>query len=129
MGTSLKAEYLLIHNIKALLADRNVDAAALAFAIGHSQAWISKILSGDRKMKLSDIDAVADFFGLTVSQLLSHGISSFTERRKRDRRSGDERRSGLDHRRARPQHTSGPFRMREFPSRPRKPGDEPDAVQ
>lgn len=111
---TLKAEYLLIQNIKALLHDRNVDAAALAFAIGHSQAWISKILSGDRRMKLKDIEATADFFGLTVSQLLCHGISPFTERRKRDRRSGDDRRGGMD-RRASSGRPADPFRHREFP--------------
>lgn len=93
----MKAEILLVQNIRSLLAARGVDAAALAFAVGHSQAWISKILSGDRFMKLADMDAIADFFGLTVSQLLQHGIAPLTERRRRDRRCGQDRR-GKDRR-------------------------------
>jgi transcriptional regulator with XRE-family HTH domain len=90
----LKLDYILVENIRALLIARNIDQGDMAFAVGHSQAWISKILSGDRKMSLSDVDRVAAFFGLTGAQLLSHGISSMTERRQQDRRSGVDRRKG-----------------------------------
>lgn len=94
-----KADYLLVHNIRALLAARKVDAKTLAFSVGHSQAWISKILNGDRKVRLVDIDAIADFFGLTCSQLLAPGISAVTERRRHERRVSADRRSGKDRRR------------------------------
>lgn len=60
---------------------------------GHKPAWISKILDGERGMKLSDLDKVADFFGLTVSQLLQQGISPLTERRRHQRRGGSDRRT------------------------------------
>lgn len=89
----LKAEYLLIQNIRALLAARGVDDKALAMYCGHKPAWLSKILSGERGIGLPDLDKVADFFGLTASQLLQQGISPLTERRRAERRSGDERRA------------------------------------
>lgn len=94
----LKASYLLVQNIRALLAARGEDAKALAVWSGHKPAWLSKILSGDRGIRLSDLDKIADFFGLTVAQLFQHGISPLTERRKADRRSGDDRRAGKDRR-------------------------------
>lgn len=64
----LKLDYILVENIRALLLARNLDQGDMAFAVGHSNAWISKILSGDRKMSLTDVDKVAAFFGLTGSQ-------------------------------------------------------------
>jgi transcriptional regulator with XRE-family HTH domain len=88
----LKANYLLIQNVRALLAARGVDDKALAMFCGHKPAWLSKIMAGERGICLPDLDKVADFFGLTAAQLLSHGISPLTERRKGERRTADERR-------------------------------------
>jgi transcriptional regulator with XRE-family HTH domain len=90
----LKARVLLVQNIRALLAARGVDDKALAMYCGHRPAWLSKILADERGMNLHDMDKVADFFGLAVSQLLQHGISPLTERRRRERRRGTERRQG-----------------------------------
>ena len=87
----LKASRLLVENIRALLTRRGIDDKALAMWCGHKPAWLSKIMSGERGMGLSDMDKVADFFGLTVSQLLCHGIAPLTERRRADRRSGVHR--------------------------------------
>lgn len=95
---SLKASYLLVQNIRSLLAARGEDAKALALWAGHRPAWLSKILSGDRGIKLSDLDKIADFFGLTVAQMFQHGISALTERRRGDRRGGKDRRTGQDRR-------------------------------
>lgn len=122
----LKANYLLVQNVRALLAARGEDAKALALWAGHRPAWLSKILSGDRGVKLSDLDKIADFFGLTVAQLFQHGISSLTERRKGERRSGQDRRTGKDRRgagdaRLHPELAS-PFQSREHPNG--KPDDE-----
>ena len=89
----LKASRLLVENIRALLTRRNIDDKALAMWCGHKPAWLSKIMGGERGMGLSDMDKVADFFGLTVSQLLQHGISPLTERRRGDRRAGADRRA------------------------------------
>lgn len=90
---SLRANYLLVENIRALLAARGTDDKALAMWCGHKPAWLSKILSGERGIKLPDLDKVADFFGLTVAQLFHHGISGLTERRHTQRRNGGERRT------------------------------------
>lgn len=117
----LKANYLLVQNVRALLAARGEDAKSLALWAGHRPAWLSKILSGDRGVKLSDLDKIADFFGLTVAQLFQHGISSLTERRKGERRSGQDRRTGKDRRgagdaRLHPE-LSSPFQPREHPKK------------
>jgi len=92
-----KANYLLVQNIQSLLAGRG-ETARLAQWAHHKPAWLSKILAGDRGIKLSDLDKIADFFGLTVAQLFQHGISPLTERRRTNRRSGTDRRSGQDRR-------------------------------
>lgn len=98
-----RADVLLTQNIRALLAARGEDDQALAMWCGHKAAWISKILSGERGVKLKDLGKIADFFGLTVAELFQHGISPLTERRSgRDRRTGADRRSGEDRRQARP---------------------------
>lgn len=93
-----RAKFLLIENIKALLDARGVDQEALAMWCGHSPPWLSKILSGERGVKIADLDKIADFFGLTVAQLLTHGISALTERRKAERRTTKDRRTGKDRR-------------------------------
>lgn len=108
----VKAERILLENIRALMAERGIDNKTLAFAVGHSEAWISKILSGDRKMKLSDIDRVSDFFGLTAAQMLEFGIAPLLERRRRERRSGEDRRK-QDRRAA--HETERPFRRLGIP--------------
>lgn len=95
---TLKASYLLVQNIQALLAARGETAKSLAMWAGHKPAWLSKILSGDRGIRLSDLDKIADFFGLTVAQLFQHGISPLTERRRVERRSKTDRRTGNDRR-------------------------------
>lgn len=97
---TLKANFLLVQNIQSLLAARGETAKSLAQWAGHKPAWLSKILSGDRGIKLSDLDKIADFFGLTVAHLFQHGISTLTERRRTARRTGKDRRSGTDRRRA-----------------------------
>lgn len=94
----LKVQYLLIQNIRSLLDKRRIPDKELAFATGHSQPWLSKILKGERNLRVEDLDGIAEFFGLTVYELLSPGISTLTERRsgierrKGDRRSGEDRR-------------------------------------
>lgn len=97
----LRAELLLVRNIEALLDRRGIDKQALAMWCGHKPAWISKILSGERGVQIKDLGKIADFFGLTVSQLFQHGISPLTERRKTERRRPDDRRCGRDRRQPR----------------------------
>jgi transcriptional regulator with XRE-family HTH domain len=114
---TLKANYLLVENIRALLAARGEDDKALAMWCGHKPAWLSKIMSGERGIKLPDLDRVADFFGLTVAQLFQHGISPLTERRRAERRSGKDRR-------VRDRRGSSDARLHPELARPRKRDDE-----
>lgn len=105
----MKARFLLVENVKALLVARQEDQQALARWAGHSPPWLSKILNGDRGMSLKDVDKIADFFGLAVSDLFLPGISALTERRRGQRRGGRERRSGLERRGTRPElHADAP---------------------
>lgn len=95
----MRASYLLIHNLKALIHSRGVTAHDLAFFCGHKGAWASKILSGQRGIAVDDLDKVADFFGVTVDQLFRPGIASVLERRRSlDRRQGPEDRRQSDRR-------------------------------
>jgi hypothetical protein len=71
----VRADLLLRRNIEALLTARRLDAKALARWCGHKGPWISKILAGERGVQLDDLGKIADFFGLSVSQLFQHGIS------------------------------------------------------
>ena len=96
---TLRADILLAENIRTLLNVRGIDAQALAIWCGHKPAWISKILNNERGVQVRELGQIADFFGLTVPQLFEPGISPLTERRHRQRRTGQERRSGEDRRR------------------------------
>lgn len=95
---SLKADKLLVENIRTLLYRRGIDAKALARWCGHEPAWLSKILKGERGMQVADVGRVAEFFGLTVSELFSPGISPLTERRQHTRRTLADRRQVPDRR-------------------------------
>lgn len=97
-GQTLTVKELLIRNVKALLADRKIDDKALSMWAGHKPPWISKILAGTRGVQLEDLGKIADFFGLTVAELLTHGRSFETDRRRTTRRAGTDRRSGRDRR-------------------------------
>lgn len=99
MKRDLRADYLLVENIRTLLSVRGIDDSALAIWCGHKPAWLSKILSKERGMPVRELGKVADFFGLTVSQLFQPGISPLTERRINTRRCEKDRRSGIDRRR------------------------------
>lgn len=99
MRRDLRTDVLLVENIRALLSARGVDASALAVWCGHRAAWISKIMSFERGCRVKDLGRIADFFGLSVADLLTHGISPLTERRRVHRRSGQDRRAGQDRRR------------------------------
>jgi hypothetical protein len=118
MRRELRADYLLAENIRTLLSIRRIDASALAVWCGHKGAWISKILSNERGVKVSELGSIADFFGLTVSQLFQAGISPLTERRKAQRRNGLDRRSGADRRQPSSERHPVHHSVRPFPVRP-----------
>lgn len=94
----LKADRLLKHNIDSLLKARGQTRHELALYCRRSDAWLSKIMSGDesggdRNVPLKYLDRIADFFGVATYQLFQPGISPLTERRLvHERRSGRDRR-------------------------------------
>lgn len=90
---SLRAVTLLRQNVLDLLRTKGYLQKDLAFAMKRDPTTINKFLTGKREIQLSDLDRVADFFGLATYQLFQPGISSRTERRSgHDRRLGRERR-------------------------------------
>lgn len=38
--------------------------------MGHSEAWLSNVLNGTRGLRIVDLDKVADFFRIPVSELI-----------------------------------------------------------
>jgi hypothetical protein len=121
MKRSLRADLLLVENVRTLLSVRGLDDSALAVWCGHKPAWISKILSHERGVPLKDLGKIADFFGLTVSQLLQDGISPLTERRRGERRQPINRRSGQDRRQAPELRPAIHPDVNPFPPRKRRP--------
>lgn len=80
-------------NIDALLKGRRLTRKDLADWCRKSESWISKIMKEDhREFPLKYWDRMADFFGISAYQLLQPGISAYTERRAKQRRSGQDRR-------------------------------------
>lgn len=94
MASGLKATVIMRENVRSLLSARKESQADLAKWLRHDRSWINKFLNGERQMQMKDLDRVADFFGIATYQLFQPGISALTERRKRDRRVGRERRIG-----------------------------------
>jgi len=94
----IKADQLLARNIRALLRARREDDAALALWCGHRPAWLSKILNGERGIRIKDLGRIADFFGIQVADLFHYGIDPLLERRKGERRTPIERRTEIDRR-------------------------------
>lgn len=95
---SIKADKLLAENIRTLLYRRGIDQKDLAQWCGHKPAWLTKILKGERGVQMDEVGMIADFFGLTVAELFSPGISPLAERRKQPRRGQVDRRQLHDRR-------------------------------
>lgn len=89
----MRAANQLRENIRSLLEARHENQKDLAFYLKRHPTTISKFLKGQREVQLSDLDGIADFFGIATYQLFQPGISLLTERRSGlDRRKGRERR-------------------------------------
>jgi DNA-binding Xre family transcriptional regulator len=104
---AVKANYLLKHNIDAMLKARNQHRKELAQWCRRSEAWMSKIFTDpNRGVPLKYLDRISDFFGVATYQLLQPGIGALTERRSKAlRRSGRDRRVSVLHLGARAQMT------------------------
>ena len=91
----MKAQSLLAQNVEALLKSRGLKQVDLANWCRKSEVWVSQFLGGKRSWKIKDLDRIADCFGVATYQLFQPGISTLTDRRRRDRRSGRERRQSF----------------------------------
>lgn len=56
--------------VRAQLARRKLTASALADAIGRSEMYVSRRISGNVAFDLADIEQVARFLGVAVADLL-----------------------------------------------------------
>lgn len=90
----LRFVYQLRENVRELIRVRGVQQNDITFALKKDPTWLSKFLQGQRPIHITDIDALAEFFGLSGYQLCQPGITAVTERRRQERRSGGERRIG-----------------------------------
>lgn len=95
---AIRSDLMLAKNIRALLHARQIDDSALAAWCGHRPAWLSKILNGERGLRIKELGKIADFFGVEVAQLFQYGIDPLLERRRHQRRINVDRRTGLDRR-------------------------------
>lgn len=57
-------------NVRAEMARKRVNQTKLAAALGKSQAYISRRISGDTPMDLDDLLAIARYLGCDLSDLL-----------------------------------------------------------
>lgn len=89
----------LAEHLRVLLVIQGYRKQDVAFALGYSAAWTSKILKDERPISTDDLPKVAAFFGLTVDEFISPGISTLTERRQLPRRKVGDRRRSPDRRR------------------------------
>lgn len=91
----LRAPEIMRRNVTDLLLERHHTQTDLASWLGRGKSWINKFLNGHREIRLTDLDRIADFFGLATYQLFQPGIGSSSERRSgRERRCGRDRRVG-----------------------------------
>lgn len=57
-------------NLKALMHDRGITAYKLSKSIGAHQTSVANWLSGENTPRVGTLEKVADFFGVSVNDLL-----------------------------------------------------------
>jgi hypothetical protein len=90
----MKANRIVKENIAALIRQSGLSRKDVAQWCHKSESWISKVFKEDRReFANSDMDRIADLFGIDVYRLYQPGVARTTERRKgSDRRASRERR-------------------------------------
>lgn len=78
--------------LRELLAESGRTQLDLGIHLGHSQSWVSKRMSGVLHWEVSDLDALADFFGMPVPELFFNAFGKWDRRHTLDRRNPKNRR-------------------------------------
>lgn len=58
-------------NVRSLMKDKKITSRALAAEIGVSETYISYLLSGKKRPSLKMVEALAEFFGVPSSALIT----------------------------------------------------------
>lgn len=62
----------LLNNIRKIMNDRNITQAAMAGYMGTSPSFLSKILSGQAKLKLNDISNLATSLSMREIDIITY---------------------------------------------------------
>ncbi len=71
---------MIAEEIRALMARRRVTGARLGLAIGKSDMYVSRRVRGETAFDVDDLEAIAEFFDVSVVDLMP---ASITRRRVR----------------------------------------------
>ena len=96
------AAELLRRRLDALLQFSGRTRKDFAIYLGKQPSWATAYFQGRHSIVLRDLDRAARFFGVSVPQLFEIDGYRFRDRRIAQRRSGRERRSGVDRRKPEP---------------------------
>jgi transcriptional regulator with XRE-family HTH domain len=96
------AAELLRRRLAALLQFSGRTRKDFAIYLGKQPSWATEYFQGRHGMTLKDLDRAARFFGVSVPQLFEIDGYRFRDRRIAQRRSGRERRTGIDRRKPEP---------------------------
>jgi len=88
------SDELLRRRVIALLEQSGRLRKELAHYLGKQPSWTTDFLMGRHSISLKDLDRVAVFFGVSVPSLFELDGYRFRERRRGQRRTARERRSG-----------------------------------
>jgi transcriptional regulator with XRE-family HTH domain len=91
---------ILRRRVDALLRHSGRTRKDLALYLGKQPSWSTEFFQGRHSVTLRDLDALARFFGVSVPSLFDIDGYRFRERRRAQRRTGRERRRGIDRRKS-----------------------------
>lgn len=85
---------ILRENVRDLIWRQGLSQVGFAKALGHERSWANKFLAGTRSVTLEDLDKIAGLLKVDPYQLFQPGLSQAFDRRRRQRRTGPDRRKG-----------------------------------
>lgn len=91
-AVDIGSDELLRRKVKALMKQRdNMTQQELAGRIGMNQSLLSRRLTGVQKFQITDLDAIAQAFQITVPELFFDEYGQWDRRSRSDRRRGERR--------------------------------------